>query len=193
MIQDFYPFSQLLASEMNHVCLVMGTMVHVTGMFLREIIFTKFFREIDFTEIYVFVFVYSSSECTKKGGQASGSCASGFGVCCLFTKNCGAMTNQNNSLFQNNGFPSTYDNVGSCQLTVNKCDSGVCQLRLNFHNFVLRQPESIDHQCQDDQFIVSGGSPIPGICGKTNLYLYFKKSYNLKINGIVSNVHNPVS
>ena len=102
------------------------------------------------------------------------------------------MTNQNNSLFQNNGFPSTYDNVGSCQLTVNKCDSGVCQLRLNFHNFVLRQPESIDHQCQDDQFIVSGGSPIPGICGKTNLYLYFKKSYNLKINGIVSNVHKSV-
>ena len=34
---------------MNHVCLVMGTMVLVTGM-LCEIIFTKFFREIGFTE-----------------------------------------------------------------------------------------------------------------------------------------------
>ena len=88
------------------------------------------------------------------------------------------MTNQNNSLFQNNGFPSTYDSVGSCQLTVNKCDSGVCQLRLNFHNFVLRQPESIDHQCQDDQFIVSGGSPIPGICGKLR---YISSSLPVKI------------
>ena len=26
---------------------------------------------------------YSSSDCSKLGGTASGSCASGFGVCCL--------------------------------------------------------------------------------------------------------------
>ena len=82
-------------------------------------------------------------ECSSKSGTNDGSCASGFGVCCLFTKNCGAMTNQNNSLFQNNGFPSTYDSVGSCQLTVNKCDSGVCQLRLNF---VLHEDDQL--QCK---------------------------------------------
>ena len=38
-------------------------------------------------------------------------------------------------------------------------------IRLDFDNFVLAQPETTDHQCQDDQFIVSGGSPIPAICG----------------------------
>ena len=27
---------------------------------------------------------YASSECTSKGGSASGNCASGFGVCCSF-------------------------------------------------------------------------------------------------------------
>merc|ERR550532_3154491 len=108
---------------------------------------------------------YSSSDCSKLGGTASGSCASGFGVCCLFTKTCGGSTNNNCTYFQNSGYPSTYDSVGSCQLTVNKCASGVCQLRLDFDNFVLAQPESTDHQCQDDQFIVSGGSPIPAICG----------------------------
>ena len=59
MIQDFYPFSQLLASEMNHVCLVMGTMVLVTGMFLHEIIFTKKFLEIDFTEIRTYLFLFT--------------------------------------------------------------------------------------------------------------------------------------
>ena len=32
-------------------------------------------------------------------------------------------------------------------------------------NFVLAQPEQTDHQCQSDQLIVSGGSPIPAICG----------------------------
>ena len=30
---------------------------------------------------------------------------------------------------QNVGYPSTYDSVGSCQLTVNKANSNVCQLR----------------------------------------------------------------
>jgi hypothetical protein len=29
---------------------------------------------------------YSSSDCTRLGGTASGSCASGFGVCCLCEK-----------------------------------------------------------------------------------------------------------
>ena len=60
---------------------------------------------------------------------------------------------------------TAYDSVGSCQLIVNKCSTGVCQLRLDFYDFVLSQPESTDHQCQDDQFIVSGGSQIPAICG----------------------------
>ena len=37
--------------------------------------------------------------------------------------------------------------------------------RLDFDNFVLSQPESTDHVCQNDQFVVSGGPPIPAICG----------------------------
>ena len=39
---------------------------------------------------------------------------------------------------------------------MNKCDNNVCQLRLDLINFVMRPPESTDHKCQDDQFIVSG-------------------------------------
>ena len=57
-----------------------------------------------------------------------------FHVCIDFfsfsvTQTCGGSTNNNCTYFQNNGYPSTYDSVGSCQLTVNKCASGVCQLR----------------------------------------------------------------
>ena len=37
--------------------------------------------------------------------------------------------------------------------------------RLDFENLVLGQPESVDHVCVDDKFIVSGGPPIPAICG----------------------------
>ena len=43
---------------------------------------------------------------------------------------------------------------------------------------MLAQPESTDHQCQDDQFIVSGGSPIPAICG-TNSGAHSKMRYEL--------------
>ena len=40
---------------------------------------------------------YTASECTSRSGSASGSCASSFGVCCVFTLSCGATTSQNNT------------------------------------------------------------------------------------------------
>ena len=52
---------------------------------------------------------YSSNECTNLGGTASGTCASGFGVCCLVTVTCGGSTSVNGTYFQNPGYPSTYD------------------------------------------------------------------------------------
>ncbi len=45
---------------------------------------------------------------------------------------CGQTTYQNNSLFSNPSYPSSYDGTGSCQLTVNKERSDVCQLRYHF-------------------------------------------------------------
>lgn len=108
---------------------------------------------------------YSSKDCIKQGGIRSGTCASGFGVCCLFTKTCGGVTDINGTFFQSDGYPSTFDSVGSCQLTVNKATSNVCQLRLDIDDMVLAQPEATDHKCDFDQFIVTGGSPLPAICG----------------------------
>ena len=32
-------------------------------------------------------------------------------------------------------------------------------------NTILAQPETTDNQCQSDQFIVSGGTPVPALCG----------------------------
>ena len=40
---------------------------------------------------------------------------------------------------------------------------------------VLAQPEATDHKCDFDQFIVTGGSPLPAICG-TNTGLHSKLS-----------------
>jgi len=66
----------------------------------------------------------------------------------LVTKTCGEETSNNCTYFQNNGFPSTFDSVGSCQLTVNKMNGNICQLRLDFENLILAQPEATDHVCQ---------------------------------------------
>merc|ERR1712014_385807 len=116
---------------------------------------------------------YSAKDCLKQGGVRSGTCASGFGVCCLFTKTCGDVTSINGTFFQSDGYPSTFDSVGSCQLTVNKASSDVCQLRLDIDDMVLAQPEATDHKCDFDQFIVTGGSPLPAICGtNTGLHMY---------------------
>ena len=32
-------------------------------------------------------------------------------------------------------------------------------------NMVIAQPTSTDQKCESDQFIVTGGAPIPAICG----------------------------
>jgi len=47
----------------------------------------------------------------------------------LVSFTCGQTTNQNSSYFSNLNYPSSYDATGSCQLTVNKASSNVCQLR----------------------------------------------------------------
>merc|ERR1719418_519410 len=38
---------------------------------------------------------YTAEECSNKGGTSSGSCASGFGVCCVFTLSCGGSASEN--------------------------------------------------------------------------------------------------
>lgn len=37
--------------------------------------------------------------------------------------------------------------------------------RLDFERFSIAGPEPVNHQCDNDQFIISGSNPIPVICG----------------------------
>merc|ERR550532_1558664 len=80
---------------------------------------------------------YTSSECSSKGGSSSGSCASSFGVCCVFEKSCGDGTVSENCTY----FTSASRTAGSsCTLTICKQGSDVCQLRLDFESFTLSNP-----------------------------------------------------
>jgi len=136
---------------------------------------------------------YTRSECSSKGGTASGSCASSFGVCCVFEKSCGAGSIAENCTY----FTSTDITKGSgCALTICKCSSNVCQLRLDFETFVLNKPITetdgtgagsvhgnagnigaftLQGTCHVDTFGVSSpGKPqVPTICGtNTGQHMY---------------------
>jgi len=131
---------------------------------------------------------YTSSECNAKGGASSGSCASSFGVCCVFEKSCGAGSVAENCTY----FTSSDRTAGSsCSLNICKCSSDVCQLRLDFETFTLSNPFTATAgagadamalpigNCFTDFFAVSvpGGKAPPLICGEnTGYHMYVTAS-----------------
>lgn len=78
---------------------------------------------------------------------------------------CGDIVAENGTYFVNPNHPNPYEDTGSCQLTVMKPNPNICQIRLDFDRFSIAGPEPLNHICNTDQFLVSGGSPTPIICG----------------------------
>ena len=71
---------------------------------------------------------YTASECSALGGSSSGSCASSFGVCCVFSLGCGGRTNANTSYATVSSFSTTSDR-DPCTYTYCRCSEDVCKLR----------------------------------------------------------------
>ena len=67
---------------------------------------------------------YTATECTALGGSSSGTCASGFGVCCTLTGYCGGATSANNTYFASSGADTS-----PCQFKVCKSSDDICQVR----------------------------------------------------------------
>jgi len=122
---------------------------------------------------------YTANECQAKGGSTGGTCASGFGVCCVFERSCGAAISENNTYFTS----ASLSTGSSCSLTVCKCSLTVCQLRLDFETFILANPVTLTDvstsgddpallsnrlgNCDTDSFQVTvpGGKATPRLCG----------------------------
>jgi len=124
---------------------------------------------------------YTTSECSAKGGVASGNCASGFGVCCLFKVSAASSTiNQNNTYIQNPSFPTVYTGTtNSLSYKVSKIASNICYLRLDFETFTIIGPadatEASGGKCASDTFKITNPTMefIPTICGKnTGQHMY---------------------
>jgi len=96
---------------------------------------------------------FTEAECSGRGGVASGTCASSFGVCCVFTlSTCGDTVTNNNTYITNPGYPSMAP-AGMCMFSINKCDDNICQIRLEFEDVVTADPSMGD--CGNDTIMVS--------------------------------------
>ena len=79
---------------------------------------------------------YTSSQCETLGGTSSGSCASSFGVCCVFDISCGGSSSQNNTYVTMTSY-STSSDKDPCTYTFCKSNSDICKLRIDFETMVI--------------------------------------------------------
>ncbi|XP_043287359.1 uncharacterized protein [Venturia canescens] len=116
---------------------------------------------------------FTANECKNYGGTSYGTCAGNLGVCCVFRKSCGTTTNMNNTYFVNPDYPMTYSGGETCTLEVFRCNSDICQLRIDFLDLSLAQPNA-NGVCDQDFLLISRGSTtVPRICGEnSNQHVY---------------------
>merc|ERR1711981_268875 len=113
----------------------------------------------------------TAEECSNAGGQASGNCASGFGVCCFkMIDEAGEVAN-NVTYIQNDGFPTTVGNVATVT-AVNRAftirgHAGICQIRFDFDTAIFTEPTN--GACTNDVITVTSPSAanigINELCG----------------------------
>jgi len=85
----------------------------------------------------------TGSECSGQGGKVDGTCASGFGSCCLlYVDTCGGTISTNRTYIRNPGYPSTYTTAGTCTWTFEKCSSNICQIRLDYDQHTTAAPSN---------------------------------------------------
>ena len=132
---------------------------------------------------------FTRNQCHQAGGLPLGTCAKGFGVCCVVTLTCGggnsedgkdannstttAVTVKHNSTYiQSKGYPSPFTpkSLKVCKIKIERPSNdpqNVCQVRLDFLELQLAPADSRDGHCLTDRLTVSGNSgPAPkNICG----------------------------
>jgi len=120
---------------------------------------------------------YTKEECEDKGGMAQGSCAEGYGVCCVMQQTCGSSTRENNVFLTQNGATAANS---PCTYRICPCNTNICRIRYDFDAFTIAGPTTgttaaapvgvtggAIGDCVTDSFSISGkgtaGSPV--ICG----------------------------
>jgi len=120
----------------------------------------------------------AASECSTRGGTASGSCASGYGVCCTLQISCGDTTSTNNTYLEQ----ASTTTSATCEYTVCPISTDICQIRIDFEKFVMAGSSTTTGKkglCDADTMVIanpSGPNP-PIFCGiMTGQHMYIEAS-----------------
>jgi hypothetical protein len=164
---------------------------------------------------------YTSAECSDKSGTSAGSCADGFGVCCVFLiTSCGSSSSENITYWTK----PTSQTAGTCDLTVCPKSEDVCAIRLDFTSFTITGPSTLtaaqfsrklgrviaNHEdvdlsefgdngatnCLLDTFHVTSASPSsapPMICGVNTGYHMYTEADVDRCNKLVFNLADSAS
>jgi len=80
---------------------------------------------------------FTAEECSSKGGTNDGSCASGFGVCCVVKLACGGSTSNNNSYIVQSSVTTL---TSPCTYEVCPCNTDICRIRYDFTTHIIALP-----------------------------------------------------
>jgi len=125
----------------------------------------------------------TSSECTSSGGAASGTCAKGYGTCCLLYKStCDDIVKANNTYIRNPDYSASYEPTSTTNCKFELENPGdICQYRLDFVQFQLENPgvgaaaATGTGACTNDYLTITGANKqvLPVICGDaTGQHMY---------------------
>jgi len=126
---------------------------------------------------------FTDKECSDRGGAEDGNCASGFGRCCVFRNSvCGATVSENCTYVENPGFPNAYTGTvpGNCAFTVNRMQTDIAQIRLDFTNMAMGNPNAASGVCDGESLVIAAGATnlvgsqvTPTLCGvNTGQHVY---------------------
>merc|ERR1712209_190879 len=81
---------------------------------------------------------YTAEECSDRGGTSSGSCAEGFGVCCVIQLSCGQQTSENCTYLVQSA--TTSPTESNCQYKICPINKNICRIRFDFTMFSITGP-----------------------------------------------------
>merc|ERR1712029_115258 len=143
----------------------------------------------------------TTDECSSVGGTASGTCAEGFGVCCVLALSCGGTSSTNNTYLTQ----SSTSTSQTCSYTVCPSGSDVCALRIDFEEFEMTAASTTAStatqltkgNCDRDTLTISNpaGANPPLLCGTlTGQHLYVDASSAChKVDAIISSTDTSTS
>lgn len=122
----------------------------------------------------------SPADCRLISGLPEGSCAQGFGVCCVMRLlTCGGVVTTNTTQLQNPSFPATYSVGGTCVYLVKRQSDNICQIRLDYEQFTIGYSSSSPTGCVTGTTdVLSFSTPnqvqYPSVCGDiSQQHMYF--------------------